>query len=88
MKVREDEHGLFVICNGGVYRPQPSKWGYGSGSPFETALAKGQSVKGHHMSCSPHAEVAGEIWSRHGDSPELQKLVGKPVGSHLSWAPA
>jgi hypothetical protein len=86
MKIRKDVHGLYVIVNGGVYRPQPSRWGYGSYPDFKTTLTAGESVKGHSISQSPHAAVAEEIWSWHGPSPELQKVEGKPVGSELSWA--
>lgn len=88
MKIRKDKWGLFVVVNGGVYRPQWSRdTGPGSPGGRQSSHKEGDVVKGRNIQQSPHAQVGEEIWSHHGPSPECQKVLGKSVGSELSWNP-
>lgn len=65
LTVREDRHGAFVKTNGGIYRPQASKWSYSHKIDGVTVHKAGDKIKGRMISQSPHAKVGDEIWAYH-----------------------
>lgn len=75
-KIREDASGLYLVVNGGKYRPEVSRHNIGSvwkdGKPimdrWPTIATAGETVKASHIaqSCMARVKVRGavEIWSR------------------------
>lgn len=75
MKIRQDKYGLFVIVNGGIFRPVDSKHGYPSWAvtgqlqyPEQSKYKAGDVVKGKFVSQTPFADVGGERWVYHGEA--------------------
>lgn len=70
MRVKRDSHGLYIRTNGGIYRPERTKY-TDHHRPFQTQITEGEQVNGHHISQTPTAKLTrangdSEIWSVHG----------------------
>lgn len=74
-RVREDRHGLFVVTDGSVFRPQPALHEYPiAGRTYTSVLAVGQTVTARHRAQTPFAQLRGEVngqpveewWGSHG----------------------
>ena len=85
--IRQDQHGLYVLCGGYCFRPD-FPVGYNHAFPSSTKFKLGQNVQGRHRGGTPLGtlSLAGhkETWFAHGfyfDS------AGKKVSSALLHRP-
>lgn len=91
-RVRRDRHGLFVITDGSVFRPQLALYEYEtSGRTLRTVFQAGDAVRATHLSQTPFARLSAqvngltveELWGSHGS----RWQDGGTVPSDAVWSP-
>lgn len=69
-KIKKDKHGLYVICNGAIHRPETTPWDHNPLRPKASEFQEGVDVKASHISQSPFSKVVcgekTEVWVSHG----------------------
>jgi hypothetical protein len=91
MLIREDDHGLFVIADGSIYRPVPTVTNNGRTTdrgpwPIAGVLCYvpgvsnhqvGTKVPGRHLRNCSYASVGGELWVSHGAGTRFNRETGQ-----------
>ncbi len=74
-KLRNDDHGPYVISGGYTFRPQMARYSYPTiannyGRGIETRIVNVTEVKARHLGGTPFCKVKAddieEIWNSHG----------------------
>lgn len=88
MRVKRDNHGLFLCLNGNIYRPEYSELTDGAGAVGlgKTVLCENQEVRARRIGKTPFAAVTGfqveEFWCLHGQSLDQSLRIGE------AWRPS
>lgn len=88
-KVKQDSHGLYVICNGSIHRPEKNRFDYEFlKRTVKTSFNVGDVVKVKHLVGTPcsqlRADKVTEVWISHGFRYDKE---GKVLKSDTCWQP-